>query len=300
MESKRASTALRRAQSVLAIALLVTLPAFSHAGITVLIDGAAYPAQLRENTQLLKRLNVARATRARHFEGELIGVGDSWIRASIIRGRWQGIVSLEGSRFVIDSSARARPGDPSGRTRARCAVAEDVDGDTSAARPTTHSAVGAMSLASALSVDPEPANFAVVCQTTVGGACLLAELDIVFDSAISATVSVDLSGSSGGVAEHGRRLLPQRHEDPVRRLVDELSVDGPVQHDARRKRACSPTSRRRRTAARFRSSRIRKRSSTWSPVDASIHRPSDSPIPGRCVRRSATRAPRRSFRTTPR
>ena len=42
-------------------------------------------------------------------------------------------------------------------------------------------AVGAMSLASALSVDPEPANFAVVCQTTVGGVCLLAELDIVFD-----------------------------------------------------------------------------------------------------------------------
>src|SRR5262245_16255532 len=106
MESKRDSTALRRVQSVLAIALLVTFPAFGHAGITVVIDGAAYPAQLRENAPLLKRLHAARGELARHYEGELAGVGDSWIRASIIGGRWQGVVSLDGSHYVIDATLR--------------------------------------------------------------------------------------------------------------------------------------------------------------------------------------------------
>ncbi|HEY6598195.1 MAG TPA: M12 family metallo-peptidase, partial [Pseudomonadales bacterium] len=182
MESKGAPTALRRAQSVLAIALLVTLPALSHAGITVLIDGAAYPAQLRENTKLLKRLNGTTALRARHFEGELDGVGDSWIRVSIIRDRWNGVVSLDGARFVIDASVRrANSGElvldaqspKTLMTHARCA-ADDT------AAPLSPD-VGARNLASLLGIEAEPANFAVVCQSTVDGACLLAELDIVFD-----------------------------------------------------------------------------------------------------------------------
>ncbi len=187
MESKRAPTALRRAQSVLAIALLVTLPALGHAGITLVIDGAAYPAQLRENTKLLNRLNAARTVRARHFEGELNGVDDSWIRASIIRGRWQGVVSLDGARFVIDSNARPANGGElvldaqspkTLLTRERCA-ADDLPAIASPALASPE--IGVLSLASTLSVEPEPANFAVVCQTTISGVCLLAELDIVFD-----------------------------------------------------------------------------------------------------------------------
>ena len=52
--------------------------------------------------------------------------------------------------------------------------------------------------------------------------CLLAELDIAFDLLFQQRYPIDVSGSGGGDAEHGRRLLPQRHEDSVRRLVDDV------------------------------------------------------------------------------
>jgi len=160
----------------LAIVLLLTWPAAAAAAVTVLIDGAAYPADLRENTDLLKRLHATRSDTAHHFKGELRGVADSWIRVSQIRGRWQGVVSLAGSRFVIDSPTQK---DSSGEVTLDAHSPGETMTTTSCA--TESPMLSTPSLAAMLSTGAATIDYATVCSTKVDGVCLLAELDLAFD-----------------------------------------------------------------------------------------------------------------------
>ncbi len=175
------SIRLHRFKMTLAITLLSCSGTFAHGAVTVVIDGSAYPAQLRENAALLHRLNSRRpqhgSQQARHYEGELTGIASSWIRVSDIRGVWQGIVSLGGKHFVIDARS------PSGVSSDLILDAQSPNAIMTPARCATEAAVttGNTSLATQLSAGVEAANFAMVCDTTVDGVCLLAELDIVFD-----------------------------------------------------------------------------------------------------------------------
>jgi hypothetical protein len=155
---------------------LVAAPLFAHAAATVLIDGAAYPAELRENADLLSRVHGARSSQARHYEGELTGVADSWVRVSNIRGHWAGIVALDGNRFIIDSGAQR---DKHGDVVLTAQSPNDLM--TSASCATEAPATSNATLAAELSSGTANADFAAVCQTKVNGVCLLAELDIAFD-----------------------------------------------------------------------------------------------------------------------
>jgi len=161
---------------VLGFVLLAVLSAGAHATVTVLIDGAAYPAELRENTELLTRLHVERSPSGRHYEGELIGVDASWIRASNIRGHWQGVVSMAGHRYVVDGARRDSAGD----------IVLDAVSPTdlmAASQCATEVAAGsnAQSLARQLSAGVEAVDFAALCTSRVDGVCLLPELDLTFD-----------------------------------------------------------------------------------------------------------------------
>jgi len=171
-----ASTGLPRFVQLFAMALLLTGPAAAGAAITVLIDGAAYPAELRENTELLRRAHVARSGQVHHYEGALSGIPDSWIRASDIRGQWQGVVSLDGSRYVIDSPTRR---DNSGEVTLE--AHSPTETMTASSCATESPAISTAQLAAELSAGAATVDFATVCLTTVGGVCLLAELDLAFD-----------------------------------------------------------------------------------------------------------------------
>ncbi len=165
----------------LLLVMLAATPTFAHAAATVLIDGAAYPADLRENTDLLSRVRGARPSQARHYEGELTGIADSWVRVSNIRGHWQGVVSLDRHRFVVDSgSQRSKSGDvvldaqsPSDLMAGASCATEGF--------ATSNSTLANATLAEELSSGTANADFAAACQTKVDGVCLLAELDIAFD-----------------------------------------------------------------------------------------------------------------------
>jgi hypothetical protein len=171
-----ASKQLHRLAYACLAALILSAPAFADVAVTVSIDGAAYPAQLRENTELLSRIRAVRSAHAVHYEGELTGVADSWIRVSNIRGHWQGVVSRDGSRFVIDSRARTAGG----------ALVLDAQSPTDIMGPsycaTESPAMSTAPLAAELSSGTADATLPLLpCQSTVDGVCLLAELDIAFD-----------------------------------------------------------------------------------------------------------------------
>lgn len=165
----------------LLLAMLPATSAFAHAATTVLIDGAAYPAELRDNTDLLSRVRGARASQARHYEGELNGITDSWVRVSNIRGRWQGVVTLNGNRFVVTSASRARNGDMVLDAQSPSEAMNGASCATEATGTDAISTANATLAAELSSADTANADFAAVCQTKVNGVCLLAELDIAFD-----------------------------------------------------------------------------------------------------------------------
>ncbi len=304
MESKRASTALRRAQSVLAIALLVTLPALANAGITVLIDGAAYPAQLRENTELLNRLNVARATRARHFEGEL-DRHRRFVDSSVEHPR-----SLAGRRLARRLSLRrllrARRAAPPGElvldaqspktlmTRARCASRRRTRDRLTRNKPDeprfgVECRRATRELCRRL---PDERSTACVCSpnSTSSSTCC-------FSSAIRRPIQDQAAALLNMVDGYYRNDM--KHS--VRRLVDELSGDRPVQHHARRKRLADghhDEEKQRADSVHHEPAsdpprRHRSTTSIQTTVGTRQYRV-------RCVHRPATPAPRRSFRTTPR
>jgi Metallo-peptidase family M12 len=158
-----------------AVVLLVGLPHLADAAATVLIDGAAYPAQLRENAGLLQRLHVRGSANVRHVEGELQGVPGSWIRASLIDRRWQGVVALDGKHFVIDS-ANAPTRSAGLWLTAQSPEALAADASCAAEVPT-----GSLKATTVAALTTAEANFALLCQDTVDGVCLLAELEIAFD-----------------------------------------------------------------------------------------------------------------------
>ena len=160
----------------LLLLMLTATPTFANAAATVLIDGAAYPAELRENTDLLSRVRGARPSQARHYEGELSGIVESWVRVSNIRGHWQGVVSLDGKRFVVDSSSQPNK---NGDMVLDAQSASEVMSGASCA--TEAFATSNATLAEELSSGTANADFAAVCQTKIRGVCLLAELDIAFD-----------------------------------------------------------------------------------------------------------------------
>ncbi len=156
-------------------ALILSSFARADASVSVLIDGVTYPAKLRDNTQLLGRVLEHHALHARHYEGELTGIDGSWIRVSNIRGHWQGVVSLEGSRYVINS--RAHTGTADALLEAS-PPSEIMNGESCA----TQSPVArSVPLAAELSAGTASADLANVCQSKVNGICLLAELDLAFD-----------------------------------------------------------------------------------------------------------------------
>ena len=175
-ESDIKSAGIHTVWRALLLTVLAAQPLVAHAATTVLIDGAAYPAELRENADLLSRVHGALPSQARHYEGELTGVADSWVRVSNIRGHWQGVVARDGHRFVIDSGTQR---DKHGDVVLDAQSPSDLMGTASCATeavPTSYA-----TLAQELSSGTANADFAAVCQTKVNGVCLLAELDIAFD-----------------------------------------------------------------------------------------------------------------------
>ncbi len=170
----------------LLLTALAATPAFANAAVTVLINGAAYPAELRENTDLFSHVRGARPSQARHYEGELTGLADSWVRVSNIRGHWQGVVSLDGQRFVVDSGSQAnKNGD------IVLDAQSPTDAMAGASCATEAFATSNATLAQELSFGTANADFAAACQTKVDGVCLLAELDIAFDQVFQQKFSSD-------------------------------------------------------------------------------------------------------------
>ena len=192
---------------LLSLSSLLSIPSLAQTSIKIDINGHLYSAVLTTNNSLLQ--TTGQSPTSQHYAGHLVNQEDSWLRLSNINGDWQGIVSLAGTTYTLNS------------TSSEAGLPITVENDTLSKHPhaaTVHSPVtnslvlNATDLASlppqqcgtphsntssANAVISTPANtiinqpiakevaFSTLCSsgTIINGTCLLAELEIAFDQA---------------------------------------------------------------------------------------------------------------------
>ena len=155
----------------------------------VAIYGHAYGLELQQNTELARQLAgipaagekqkvqvAAPRLSGMHYQGRLSGLPDSWVRLSEVGGRWQGIVSLSGTVYLIDSDDGPLTAEPvSSFQPVVCGAGHSGHREHAKALidPDVHSALSAPA--------PQDVAFSSLCATTVDGVCLLLEVEFVFD-----------------------------------------------------------------------------------------------------------------------
>ena len=188
----------------------ITNDALSSEFIAITIGGHHYDAALEKNTRLDSQLNISGASTESpdntiHYQGELQNHPDSWIRASLIDGSWQGILSLAGETYMINDDNTARLNLSTDDTSALkiSTSSATILSATPVTGPSEELACGTPpsgieqqeSSVETITTVPQHSPlsfpnqakvaFSTLCSagTTIDGICLFAELEIIFDSA---------------------------------------------------------------------------------------------------------------------
>lgn len=184
---------------------------------TFLIEGHPYTAVLTPNNDLPSSLGAERVLmRGAHFSGHLKEAPDSWLRVSRIDGAWQGLVYLNGHIEVIQpdsttprstSIARALGDEP-----ASCGLDDVVD--------TPMNTRSGLALPRAADLD-----YTTLCDSTVGGLCMLSELEVVFDSAFQQRFPDTYPDQAVSILN----MVEGYYEDALDIGFDTLTMDFPSQ-----------------------------------------------------------------------
>mgnify|MGYP000660166287 CR=1 FL=1 len=178
---------------------------------SVSLFGHVYQLQLVSNERLLVTGMSARGEgiNSYHYRGTVQGQEGSWVRVSLVDGRWQGVLSMGGETYIIDSSATSSTSTDSTTPGLRRAdmMAEPVSNFEVAPCGLVHGDGGQEIMASrqrysmesqagsgdegagGSSPIPQEVAFSSLCATTVNGLCLLAELEVAFDQQFQQVLS---------------------------------------------------------------------------------------------------------------
>ena len=191
-------------------------------------------AVVTENTHIASKVSgVDEEVLGHHYIGELEGEESSWVRASLIGGQWQGVVSVYNAMHIIQHVG----GDiPSGAVAATNEImgsmpVTEVDGlqgtcgrgdgsDTMLDHVAKLSAIngtsGAAATPSALS-----ATFAQFCNQEVNGICVIAEVEIAFDQAFQAVFGAQATAQAMSILN----IVDGHYMNDLKISIDAITVE---------------------------------------------------------------------------
>lgn len=179
-----------------AFALLLNLLFFSIASasetitLPINIQGFEYRIALSENSQLSSKISADDDVYGgKHYVGKVVGEENSWVRASLLEGRWQGVVSIHNAMHMfeyvdgeVEGIANAvRSMDSTPMAEVEGLEGSCGDGDHSHSMLDHMNKMAAMSSSASSSPTPAAATFAEFCNQEVNGICVIAEVEIAFD-----------------------------------------------------------------------------------------------------------------------
>lgn len=204
----------------LIVCFALILPTYSAANALTLpidIEGFTYHAQLNPNTKLTEKIQGISANSAsNHYAGRLNEVENSWVRLSNIDGKWQGLVSVNGTMHIIDEAGDSNSnsstlnalnkGLNSGVLATPASAFNQELGSCGATPHPNNSILNTISGLSetstdiAASLDGSPISAAVafpeLCAQTIDGVCMLAEVEFAFDLAFQSLFGSNASSNA--------------------------------------------------------------------------------------------------------
>ncbi len=155
------------------------------------IQGLKYALVLTENERFTAAGEDQAKTHGIHYQGHVVGHSDGWVRASLIDGRWQGVVSVHNAMHMFDQVPDYEEGvlQANGTMMSTPLVEIDALAGGCGTGDDSHSMLSHIesmqSISSQVEDATEPAQvaatFAQFCSQEVNGVCVITELEIAFD-----------------------------------------------------------------------------------------------------------------------
>lgn len=218
----------------LAFLLSQSLYAEDERRFQVDIQGLKYQAVVTENTHLSSKVSgVDEEIRGYHYIGVLDGEESSWVRASLIEGQWQGVVSIHNAMHIIQHAGINVPVGAAATTSTtmQSMPVSEVDGlhgtcgrgdgtdtmlDHVAQLSAVNTQVGAASTPSPLS-----ATFAQFCSQEVNGICIIAEVEIAFDQTFQAVFGVQATAQAMSILN----IVDGHYVNDLKISIDAITVE---------------------------------------------------------------------------
>ena len=144
----------------------------------ITIDGLGYKLILTTNLKLQHHSTQNSSTK--HFTGIIENRPESWARLSIIDNHWQGVISIDGDISPIS------PDNSTIDTEGNLIVS-----NLSAERSTplhcgSPNAISPQKITAEKMIEHQLINYTALCDDTINGICIVAELELAFDQAFQA------------------------------------------------------------------------------------------------------------------
>lgn len=172
---------------------LLCTQAYSSAELSLPIDiqGLQYQVKLIENTQLAAKVSgIDDQSLGQHYIGEVVGEENSWVRASLVDDRWQGVVSIHNAMHMFEHNNSNVLGAASAVSMMQSTPMAEIEGLAGSCGDGSHgmldhmskkASMSSSSISSSAQAAVAQATFAQFCSQEVDGICVITEVEIAFD-----------------------------------------------------------------------------------------------------------------------
>ena len=196
------------------------------------VQGLEYQIVVSENAHLSNKVSgVDVAQTGKHYIGNVKDQEQSWVRASLIDGRWQGVVSIHNAMHMFEHTDTSVVGAESAMAVMESTPMAEVEGlaGTCGSGDGSHGMLdhigkraamaGFSSTSSALL--PAPATFAQFCSQEVNGICVIAELEIAFDLVFQSVFGVQANAQALAILN----IVDGHYLNDLKISIDAITVE---------------------------------------------------------------------------
>ena len=219
---------------ILTVLFTQSLYAYGERQFQVDIQGLQYQAVVTENTHIASKVSgVDEQALGHHYIGKLDGEESSWVRASLIAGQWQGVVSVHNAMHIIQHAGGDIPLGVAAATNATMASmpVTEVDGlqgscgrgdgnDSMLDHVSKLSAVNGENSGNTVR-SPLSATFAQFCSSEVNGICVIAEIEIAFDQAFQAVFGAQATAQAVSILN----IVDGHYMNDLKISIDAITVE---------------------------------------------------------------------------
>ena len=205
----------------------------SQISFPINIQGLQYQVLISENKKLSSKISGVPAVDAgTHYMGKIEDEESSWVRASLIDNRWQGVASIHNALHAFEYSVRDEDGVASAMSAIESTPMAEMEGlaGTCGSGDGSHSmldhigkrkAMSGSTSAAMLAPSPLAATFAQFCSAEVNGICIIAEVEIAFDQVFQSVFGAQATAQAMSIIN----IVDGHYLNDLRISIDAITIE---------------------------------------------------------------------------